>query len=137
MKKMVIAQIVVLTILVALLFVGCTTKVVMTAPSVTTTTSIADDTNTTDTIPFGWTDRMFLDFVRETYPSQDTVSDSTLIDLAHSMCLFLDNGGSFNEIAGMIVKAQADSGLSYSTTKDMAEVVGAGITAFCPQYQTN
>ena len=137
MKKMVIAQIVVLTILVALLFVGCTTKVVMTAPSVPATTSIADDTNTTDTIPFEWTDRMYLDFVRETYPSQDTVSDSTIIDLAHSICDFLDNGGSVNEVAGMIVKAQADSDLSDSTTKDMAEVIGAGITAFCPQYQTS
>ena len=137
MKKMVIAQIVVLTILVALLFVGCTTKVVMTAPSVPATTSIADDTNTADTIPFEWTDRMYLDFVRETYPSQDTVSDSTTIDLAHSICDFLDNGGSVNEVAGMIVKAQADSDLSDSTTKDMAEVIGAGITAFCPQYQTN
>jgi len=139
MKRVFIAQFVVIVLIVTSLLVGCTTKVVMPAPTIplvpATTTTITIPPTTTS--PFVWTDSLFLDFVRKTYPSQKYVDDNTILALVHGVCDYLREGNSTNDVAALIASAQVDNNLSDATTKDMAEVIGGGITAFCPELRDN
>jgi hypothetical protein len=75
---------------------------------------------------------LYLTTVRNQYPQAVAITDQTLIGLAESACDVFKAGGTSADIfLALLDGPDAD----VENAKVLAYAVGAGVAAFCPQYQ--
>lgn len=72
----------------------------------------------------------YLTTVRDYDPVLEGVDDSTLISLAQSACTALDNGYTISDVLDYVRQEAPDA----DTEADADFMIGAGVTAFCPQH---
>lgn len=73
-------------------------------------------------------EELFVELIHDEFPETEGVPDATLIDAAQATCDALDDGASMTDVALEIATSGAPADLS-------GYIMGAGISAFCPEYQ--
>jgi len=97
-------------------------------PSPTTVTVTAEPTQPESVYPpESSIDEAFLGLLRDNTDSWDTLPDTEVITLAEEMCGAWSRGGTFEEIAGIMV----DSGFD---PYESGFFMGAGTEFYCPEY---
>lgn len=94
------------------------------APVVEETTSEPETTETTD----AGTDILFLGLVRGQAPQLEKVSDSSLIELARSVCEAYDKDATTTEIGAMI------TGTGVMTLAQTGYFIGVTTSSYCPEH---
>lgn len=88
----------------------------------------SSDVDSVADIPEDSVEDLFLVVVHDQAPLSRSVPDADILDAAHSTCQALDEGNSMTDIMLIVI----GSGIP---TDVGGAIVGAGISAFCPEYQ--
>lgn len=94
------------------------------APTVTVTQQSTVVANGSDN------ESAFLASVRANAPVLESVPDSKLLTLGHTICTTLDNGASVDSV----VQAALSSATSAEQAHALGVVIGASVVAFCPSH---
>lgn len=114
-------------LLTALLFTGCTVNVG--GGEATETPSVSAESST---IPTPDNETAFLNVTTERYPEFDNAEGrEALVSFAQGNCEILDAGGTLNDIFSII----ADVATTDAEFEMFGFVTGAGISTFCPQHE--
>jgi len=109
----------------ALMLAGCTTEapVTITETAMVTTQVVTPDAALTPELA----DALFLQVVKDAEPAAAELTDADMINLAHAMCVALDDGADVETVVIVALNSGIDMDLA-------ATINGAGIAAYCPEY---
>ena len=116
-----------------LCLVGCSTEKIIVMPASTVPVSTVRVSTTVDTVD---DEEAFLIFVKEETDLEYFFTDSIMVDIAKLVCEALGNGMTGKDIVRMLYETGTSSGLSTEQIVDLGSLSGAGVAAFCPQYES-
>lgn len=137
MKKIILA-----TILLPL--ISCTTKEVVYMPATTVETTVVETTAVQTTMPepepsitlsTSTKEVLYLSNVKDNTLLDIYFDDDFLVEFGYLVCDFFATGGTQEALFNIIIQVVYDNNLAESVTGDLAYAAGAGVVAFCPEYQ--
>lgn len=133
-----------------LLIASCTTKEVVYMPATTVETTAVETTavettvettvpepETSVTLSTSTKELLYLSTVKDNTLLSIYFDDDFLLDFAYLVCDFFRTGGTQEELFNTIIQVVYENNLSESVTGDLAYAAGAGIIAFCPEYESS